>query len=396
LHSRFKQVLFLDADNVPIKNPEYLFGTSEFKSTGALFWPDYQSLAPNRPIWKICEVPYRSEPEFESGQIVVDKQRCWRELQLTMHYNTYSGFYYQHIWGDKETYHMAWRRLGTKYSMTAYPIHRLPQSGRGAIGSLVMCQHDFKGEIVFQHRNMEKWKLNVGSNVRIQGFKYESKCLQFIKQLGKRWNGIIAATTPKTAKERAAYNEIVQTEIYEYERIGYDKRHLSFRDNQRIAKGRAKLEQIWEVEERNGEVILSINGDGKHTMELRRREDGVWAGRWLLHERMPVRLTPTSRAKNVDRQKKVEQLLQRRFIYRRIGHDKRVMELHPNGFITEGKGTCEKKWELRMDGKMPQLVISGDDGVTCILQEQPDGVWEGKWVVYEKPKIELIPLPEGS
>jgi hypothetical protein len=42
LHSRFREVLLLDADNVAVTDPEYLFQTPEFRRTGAIFWPDYQ------------------------------------------------------------------------------------------------------------------------------------------------------------------------------------------------------------------------------------------------------------------------------------------------------------------------------------------------------------------
>ena len=40
LHCRFREVLLLDSDNVPVANPEFLFETSQFKRTGAVFWPD--------------------------------------------------------------------------------------------------------------------------------------------------------------------------------------------------------------------------------------------------------------------------------------------------------------------------------------------------------------------
>ena len=36
---------------------------------GAIFWPDLTSLPPEHPIWAICRVPWRDEPEFESGQM---------------------------------------------------------------------------------------------------------------------------------------------------------------------------------------------------------------------------------------------------------------------------------------------------------------------------------------
>ena len=39
LHSRFREVLLLDADNVPVRNPEYLFDTPDYTAAGTLFWP---------------------------------------------------------------------------------------------------------------------------------------------------------------------------------------------------------------------------------------------------------------------------------------------------------------------------------------------------------------------
>lgn len=69
----FKEVLYLDADNVPVVNPEFLFGTREYQETGAIFWPDYNRLAQSRAIWAICGIEYRDEPEIESGQIVLNK-----------------------------------------------------------------------------------------------------------------------------------------------------------------------------------------------------------------------------------------------------------------------------------------------------------------------------------
>ena len=35
------QVLLLDADNQPLRNPEPLFDAEAFRSTGGLFWPDW-------------------------------------------------------------------------------------------------------------------------------------------------------------------------------------------------------------------------------------------------------------------------------------------------------------------------------------------------------------------
>lgn len=46
LNSAFEEVLWLDADTVPTRDPTYLFDTPEFKETGMLAWPDFWSADP--------------------------------------------------------------------------------------------------------------------------------------------------------------------------------------------------------------------------------------------------------------------------------------------------------------------------------------------------------------
>ncbi len=190
LHSGFDEVLFLDADNVPVRDPGFLFEAEPYRRHGAVFWPDYGRLAADRPIWKICRVRYRDEPEFESGQILLDKRRCWNALQLTMHLNEHSDFYYDYIHGDKETFHMSWRMLGQEYYMVPWPI--VPLKG-------TMCQHDFDGRRLFQHRNLAKWVLH-GENPRISGFEFEDTCREFISDLARQLNGAVPAELASSAR----------------------------------------------------------------------------------------------------------------------------------------------------------------------------------------------------
>ena len=172
----FERVLLLDADNIPVRNPEYLFRCAQFREAGAVFWPDFGRLSPIRRIWRICGVRYRDEPEFETGQILVNKTKCWRALSLALWFNEHADFYYQHLHGDKDTFHMAFRKLGQPYAMPETPIW--PLDG-------VMCQHDFSGRRVFQHRNRRKWSLN-GFNPKTTGFLFERQCLAFLGGLRKR------------------------------------------------------------------------------------------------------------------------------------------------------------------------------------------------------------------
>ena len=184
LHSKFREVLLLDADNVPVLDPEFLFDTPQFLATGAIFWPDYERGHGDQQgaIWKSCGIARPKEPEFETGQILVDKQRCWRALCLTMWFNENSDFYYRYLHGDKETFHLAFRKLKKSYALVETPIHSL---------CATMCQHDFAGRRIFQHRNLDKWDL-FPHNRKIKDFWFESECREYVAQLRQRWDGGLA------------------------------------------------------------------------------------------------------------------------------------------------------------------------------------------------------------
>lgn len=179
-HSKFKEVLLIDADNVPIINPHFLFEAPEYLRTGAVFWPDAELLKADRKIWEICGVTPRTEQEFESGQILVNKKCCWRALRLTLYMNEHSDFYYRYVHGDKETYHLAWRMLEQEFAMVPIPIHRL----KG-----VICQHDFEGRRIFQHRSVVKWDPQFSRH--IDGFEYERECWELCDQFDDLYKGVL-------------------------------------------------------------------------------------------------------------------------------------------------------------------------------------------------------------
>jgi len=189
INSSFREVLLLDADNVPLVNPEFLFESEEFREHGAVFWPDYEF--PHDPrgrkIWRSCGLRPPNEREFETGQVLVDKERCWRALALTLWFNENSDFYYQYVHGDKETFHLAFRKVKQPYHLVRTPIAPLERT---------MCQHDFQGQRVFQHRNCDKWDLFL-RNKRIKGFRLERECRKHIQRLQKFWDGRATYATGK-------------------------------------------------------------------------------------------------------------------------------------------------------------------------------------------------------
>lgn len=186
LHSAFQQILFLDADNVPVSDPEFLFDSDAFRKTGAVFWPDYRKCGNERAlqIWRSCGLRQPNEQEFETGQILVNKERCWKALCLSLWFNENCDFYYRYIHGDKETFHLAFRKLRTRYSLVSTPIHTLERT---------MCQHDLDGRRLFQHRNRDKWDYLL-CNRRIKDFWLEETCREYVQELRKIWDGGAART----------------------------------------------------------------------------------------------------------------------------------------------------------------------------------------------------------
>jgi hypothetical protein len=195
LHSSFSEVLFLDADNVPVVDPAFLFETRQYRSTGAVFWPDYDH--PNnqkkKAVWRSCGLRQPNEPEFESGQMLFDKRRCWRALSLAMWFNENSDFYHQYVYGDKETFHLAFRKMRTRYSLVPKPIHTIQDT---------MCQHDFDGRRIFQHRNSDKWDFHL-ENERVKDFLFEDECRSFLNQLRRLWDGNISPHNPEAVGQRS-------------------------------------------------------------------------------------------------------------------------------------------------------------------------------------------------
>lgn len=183
--SSFKEVMFLDSDIAPTKNPEYLFDYDEYKKHGAVFWADtHKTHRTTRPtkehptensFWHLADCDEVKEPEFESGQIVVNKETCWQELQLTCHYNQHADWYYKFFLGDKETFHLAWRRLGTPFAfLTKVYARKVP-------GGKFFYQHDQFGELIFQHRSGNKFHLN--DNLKEPRFFEHEHIVQFIEEL---------------------------------------------------------------------------------------------------------------------------------------------------------------------------------------------------------------------
>jgi hypothetical protein len=375
----YKEVLLLDADNVPVQNPFFLFECGPFRETGAVFWPDYGKLAPDREIWGVFETPnadYPDQHEFESGQVLLNKELAWRPLCLTVWMNEHSDYFYRFIHGDKCTFEMAWKRLRAPFHLIPKPIHTL---------AATMCQHSpVDGSRLFQHRNLDKWTLD-GSNRKIHDFWYEDLCRRFLSELRARWTG-----RPFFSEEfrgTAAFQEVAGNRFI-YRRLGHDERIMEFRVDGTIGQGSAHWERFWCINRFDDEFLLSILGN-EPICHLKKGPHGVWTGSWLHFEKMPIELLPVG-YKSQAEQDLIAQLENRQFIYRRVGYDHRVLAFLEHPRMGEGSAGYEQRWDVVSRDGETVIVISSETEPICYLYLFPDGIWRGRWLRFEKMAIELV------
>lgn len=284
LYSRFSEVLLLDADNVPVENPEFLFETPEFKQAGAIFWPDFGHLKPDGSIWKLCDVAYCDEPEWETGQVVVDKRRNWKALRLALWYSEHGDFFNDYFGGDKEMFHLAFRRLGMEPAFPSQPVRALHG---------IFCQHDFQGRRIFQHRVSPKWNLH-SHNFHVPGFEHEAECLNFLDELREKWNGARSPVSrlnldTKSERLKSRIQNVVQS-TYDYVRVGHGARPMTFSIDGTVERGAAGCEKYWDIREEGGTLLFEISNDDMVTCRLTETGKGSWQGKWLHFERTIVEL----------------------------------------------------------------------------------------------------------
>ncbi|KAJ8542708.1 hypothetical protein ON010_g12101 [Phytophthora cinnamomi] len=126
-NSNFDQVLFLDADNVPVRDPAYLFESEEFVRTGAVFWPDFWHpqytifhIMGDSLLWQLLDMQYVNMFEQESGQLLIDRRRHAATMELVNFFTFHSPNHFEQlklVYGDKDLFRYAWIKLNVPFFM---------------------------------------------------------------------------------------------------------------------------------------------------------------------------------------------------------------------------------------------------------------------------------------
>jgi alpha 1,2-mannosyltransferase len=206
--SAFQEVIWLDCDNFPVRDPAFLFDDAEYRAKGSLFWRDVGGADrsvmwhPLANVWSMFNVPPNDSEEFESGQLLIDKERSWPELGLTLHFASAMQIYGSAVYGDKDMFRLAWQNLAAArsrapgghryladpekvpYGFMPYgPFHMgRPNPVHKWGGGSVMVQRDRDGAPLFVHRNLDKFALT-GENPFNRDVPNEALHHQHVAQL---------------------------------------------------------------------------------------------------------------------------------------------------------------------------------------------------------------------
>ena len=155
----WREVLYLDSDSIPARDPEYMFDAPNYKRLGIWATPDYWKTSANNPIWAIMGVKCRNEWEMETGQMFVDK-KLHLDVFLLIQYmleNHEWWFYFSD--GDKDIFRWAMLALRKRWGVPGRWVGAgaLPSgTASGEFCAHTMMQHDSWGEPLFVHYNLMK------------------------------------------------------------------------------------------------------------------------------------------------------------------------------------------------------------------------------------------------
>jgi len=285
LYSNFKEVLYLDADNIPYKNPEYLFDYPEYKDLGAIFWPD---LPPGKrkewlppEVWSNVGLEYRDEPDFETGQYIINKEKCYKELCVTMWMNEHSDWFYKFVYGDKSTFHLAWRVCGKEYT--------IPSKKAGWKNPMIL-QYDFDNNLIFQHACRGKELIFSGEGpTNIENYQYIKEAHNV---RSKYWSGTIYSWNEMSPEENKLATNFIGK--YQYTRVGLDSRELELCDNGVIGIGKANCERRWSltiIDNIPNIVVIGSAHKGSEIATFFAKDSGDsinFSGNWTVFEKCPI------------------------------------------------------------------------------------------------------------
>jgi FkbM family methyltransferase len=174
--SRFDELLFLDADSFPLRDPSGLFDEPTFRDNDLVLWPDFRTY--DKRLQEVIQAHHGvtlTGRQIESGQMLVRRKEAMPGLLKTRDINRASGAAYKYLFGDKDTFLIGAVQAGTKVTRNRHPV-------RGCSGRNIM-QYDFAGQRMFCHLTGGKWEPHKPSNVAINDYPHYAEAMRVFCEL---------------------------------------------------------------------------------------------------------------------------------------------------------------------------------------------------------------------
>ncbi|KAI2382576.1 mannosyltransferase [Ophidiomyces ophidiicola] len=153
LFSSFEEMLFLDADAFPLRDPKNLFSAEPFRTFNMVTWPDFWASSASPLYYTIASQPIPSttiRASTESGEILISKKTHQKTLLLSIYYNFYGPSHYYPLFsqgapgeGDKETFIAAATAAGELFYQVSEPVQAIGhRTADGGIDGSAMVQYD--------------------------------------------------------------------------------------------------------------------------------------------------------------------------------------------------------------------------------------------------------------
>lgn len=156
LFSSFDEVLLLDSDAFPTKDPSFLFDQPPFSELGMVLWPDFWYPSESPYFFELAQLgpppPLQARPAIESGEMMFSKQKHNLTILLAAYYNYHGPQYFYRLFsqggpgqGDKDTFGWAATitNSNTSFHLVHDPVFALGHTdSSGTFVGSAMAQHD--------------------------------------------------------------------------------------------------------------------------------------------------------------------------------------------------------------------------------------------------------------
>ncbi len=267
-NSRFQEVLFLDADTIPLANPAAVFQWDIYAATRVLFWPDIVDITKENGIWHKVGLPPRDCVSFESSIMALDKRRCWPLLDIAILLNEHWEDIYGFLHGDKDTFLVAAELSGIEVGLLEHRPYPFDKD---------MIQRDPCGDPFVHHRTLSKWNFG-GVNRPVYDPRFTGACDQALAELRRIWTGALFHPPARSMASSEAESRLIAARVFSYSTSVVPQRTLELLSGGRVGEGRADYEQHWAVVESPQGLVLQFFSTTQLTVELRPSADGSWTG----------------------------------------------------------------------------------------------------------------------